>query len=137
MIEDPKFKEAWKEFVAMRKKKRRPMTKGAEERQMKKAIKVYEGLNKNVDNLVSHILKVCDSMWDNVYKDEEHLNNIISEHGTPSIKPTGSRNNTGTKATGTNYFTYQKDGAYFAVAERLRIMCEGFDFVSQLAAKQL
>jgi hypothetical protein len=130
---DPKFTEAWKGFVSMRKRKKKPLSAAGEKRQMSRVEKLYLALN-NLDNLIDHIHIVTDACWDNVFRDQEHFNKIIEQYGGTTIKSNGSTNS-GRKTNGSNFFNYQKDSAYFAAAEGLRNMCEGFDFVRKVAAE--
>ena len=120
----------WNDFKTMRKRKKKPLTEGAEKRQWNKVTVLAEnGLSEA--NIIDHLHTVCDSLWDNVFSNEDHLSQIILKYNKnqKSINPNGSNQN---KPTGSNYYTYHKGTAYEETATRLLDATREFDFIAKI-----
>ena len=137
-LSDPEFQKIWAEYKKMRKKKKRELTESAEKRQLNRVQKLYDGLGGDLPKLISHLEVVCDSLWDNVYSNEDHYNNIITQsNGTAQQGRSANATNTSGNGRGfkqaTNYYTFDKSEKYFDSAEKLQLAMQGFDFVARIA----
>ena len=127
LLRSEKMDVVWSEFKTMRKKKKKVLTEGAEKRQWNKVeILFKKGLSE--DDIINHIHSVCDSLWDNIYSNEEHLNNILSKY----LKTNGKKITNNSK--GSNYYTYHKGTAYEQVAEGLYSATKEYNFIERVKA---
>lgn len=132
LFKDEGFAAVWEEYKAMRKKKKKALTDGAEKRQLNRVQKLREaGLSE--ENIISHLHDVIDSLWDNVYSNEQHFNDIVSKYLKPTIQ-NGAKNTTTKSASskGSNYYTYHKGTAYEQTAADLLRATTGFNFVGKV-----
>tara|TARA_R110002153_G_scaffold76442_2_gene196951 strand:+ start:43 stop:423 length:381 start_codon:yes stop_codon:yes gene_type:complete len=122
MLNDPEFLIVWREFKEMRKAKKKPLTKNAENRQLSKVNNLYNLLNKDITKVVQHMELVCNSCWENIYRDNEHLDKIINSFTPKTNDPDNSKSK----------FTFGKESEYNTVANHLQeIMCR-YDFVNEV-----
>jgi len=129
-IQTPEFIQVWAEFKKMRLGKKKPLSESAEKRQLNKVQELYSACHKEPKIVIEHIQLVTDSFWDNIYRDKEHLENILKQgNGSKSIKDaigTGKQSNS-------NYFNFDKGAKYYDTAEQLRSITQGFDFIERVA----
>ena len=122
MLNEPRFISVWKEFKEMRKAKKKPLTKNAENRQLTKVNNLYNLLDRDLDKLINHIEMVCNSCWENIYRDQEHLDKIVNSYKPKQSEP----NNDKPK------FTFGKESEYNAVANNLQENLHRYDFVNEV-----
>tara|TARA_Y100001938_G_scaffold151056_1_gene245541 strand:- start:4133 stop:4519 length:387 start_codon:yes stop_codon:yes gene_type:complete len=128
MLNNPEFISVWKEFKEMRKAKKKPLTKNAENRQLTKVNKLYNLLDQDMNKLIQHLEVVCNSCWENVYRDDEHLNKIVNNL---TIDKNESKS-TFTKSK----FQFNKESEYHNVAEQLQSIIIGYNFVGEITGRQ-
>lgn len=127
-IQTPEFIQAWTEFKAMRKAKKKVLSEGGEKRQLTKVYELYDACSQDAEKVIKHLYLVIDSRWDNIYRDSQHLEDILKTNN--GSKSTTSQSSSKSSS---NYFNFDKGAKYYDTAEKLRGITEKYDFVGRVA----
>ena len=122
MLNDPEFITVWKEFKEMRKAKKKPLTKNAENRQLSKVNNLYQLLNNDISKVIQHMELVCNSCWENVYRDKEHLDKIVNNYQL-------NKNESNSKE---RKFSFGKESEFNEVANQLQEISNRYNFVNEI-----
>jgi hypothetical protein len=127
-IQTPDFIQAWAEFKTMRKAKKKVLSEQGEKRQLTKLNELYLGCSQDSQKVIKHLYLVIDSCWDNIYRDSQHLEDILKTNNGSK-----STTNQSSSKSNNNYFNFDKGEKYYDTAEKLRGITEQYDFVGRVA----